>query len=81
MSYNIGEYRSLFILMKSKLGLYQVVLTAPKISPEKVTLTIVEMQQLPEIKKVDPNNEISCLKWIIHNGRTKVSISFKTDMG
>ena len=38
------------------------------------------MQQLPEIEKVDSKNEISCLKWTIHNGRRKVCISFNTDM-
>ena len=38
------------------------------------------MQQLPEIETVDSKNEISFLKWTIHNGRKKVCISFKTDM-
>ena len=57
-----------------------VVLTAPKTSPEKVTLTLVEMQQLPEIEKVDSKNEISCLKWTMYNGRRKICIRFKTDM-
>ena len=38
------------------------------------------MQQLPEIEQVDSKNEISCLKWTIHNGRRKVCINFKTDM-
>ena len=47
MSWNIGENRNLFHLIKSKLGLYQVVLTTPKVSPEKLTLTVVERQQLP----------------------------------
>ena len=80
MSWNIGENRNLFLKLKSKLGLYHVVLTTPKTSPEKITLTLVEMQQLPEIEKVDSKNEISCLKWTIYNGRRKVCISFKTDM-
>ena len=66
--------------MKSKLGLYHVVLTTPKTSPKKITLTLVEMQQLLEIQKVDSKNEISCLNWTIYNGRRKVCISFKTDM-
>ena len=79
MSWNIGENRNLFLKLKSKLGLYHVVLTTPKTSPEKITLTLVEMQQLPEIEKVDSKNEISCLKWTIYNGR-KVCISFETDM-
>ena len=77
MSWNIGEKRNLFLKLKSKLGLYHVVLTTPKTSPEKITLTLVEMQQLPEIEKVESKNEISCLKWTIYNGRRKVCISFK----
>ena len=80
MSGNIGENRNLFLKLKSKLGLYHVVLTIPKTSPEKITLTLVEMQQLPEIEKVDSSNENSCLKWTIYSGRRKRCISFKTDM-
>ena len=44
MSWNIGENRNLFLKLKSKLGLYHVVLTTPETSPEKITLTLVEMQ-------------------------------------
>ena len=62
------------------MGLYHVVLITLKCSPEKSTLTSVEMQQLPGIEKVDSKNEISCLKWTIYNGRRKVRTSFKTDM-
>ena len=80
MIWNIGENRNLFLELKSTLGLYHVVPTTPKTSPEKNTLTLVEMQELPEIEEVDSRNEISCLKWTIYNGRRKVSISFKTDM-
>ena len=80
MSWNIGENRNLFLKLKSNLGFFHVVLTTPKSSPEKITLTLVEMQQLPEIEKVDSRNEISCLKWNLYNGRRKVCISFKTDM-
>ena len=80
MRWNIGENRNLFPKLKSKLGLYYVVLTTPKTHPEKITLTLVEMQQMPEIEKVDSKNEISYLKWTIYNGRRKVCISFKTDM-
>ena len=80
MSWNIGETRNLFLELKSKLGLYHVVQTTPKTSPKKITLTSVEMQQLPEIEKVDSKNEIPCLKWTIYNGSRKVCISFKNDM-
>ena len=61
------------------MGLYHVVLTTPKTSPEKFTLTVVEMQQLPDIEKTDSKEELSCLKWTMYNGRRKVYVNFQTD--
>ena len=40
------------VYVKYKLRIFQK-LTAPKTSPEKITLTFVEMQQLLEIEKAD----------------------------
>ena len=79
MSRNIGDNRNLFLKLKSKLGLYHVVLTTPKTSPEKLALTVVEMQQLPDIEKTDSKEEISCLKWTKYDGRKKVCVNFQTD--
>ena len=53
MSKNIGDNRSLVLKLKSKMGIYRIVLTTPKTSPEKLTPTVVEMQQLPDIEKTD----------------------------
>ena len=53
MNCNNIENRNLFLKLKSKLGLYHVVLTTPKTSPGKPTLTVVEMQQLPDSEKTD----------------------------
>ena len=50
-----------------------------KVLPVKITLTLVETQQLPDIEKIDSKDEISCLKWTIYNGRRKVCINFQTD--
>ena len=80
MSWNIVEKRNLLLRLKSKLGLYQVVLTTPKSSFEKSTLTLVELQQLPETVKVESKNEISCQKWTMYKGRRKVCMNFKTDV-
>ena len=52
MSWNIGDNRNLFLKLKTKLGLYHVELKC-KDSPKKITLTLVELQQLPVIEKVD----------------------------
>ena len=78
MSWNIGDNRNLFLKLKTKLGLYHVELKG-KDSPEKITLTLVETKQLPDIEKSDSKDEISCLKWAIYNGRRKVCINFQTD--
>ena len=79
MSWHTGGKKNLFLKLKSNLGLYHVVLTTPKTSPEKVTLIVVEMQQLPDFEKTDSKEEISCLKWTIYNGRRKVCVNFQTD--
>ena len=79
MNWNIGDNRNLFLKLKSKLGLYHVVHTTPKTSPEKLTLTVVEMQQVPHIEKTDSNEKISCLKGTMYNGRRKVCVNFQTD--
>ena len=80
MSRNIGDNRNLFLKLKTKMGLYHVELRSkPKHSPGKITLTLVETQQLPDIEKVDSKDEISCLKWTIYNGRRKVCMNFQTD--
>ena len=78
MIWNIGDNRNLFLKLKTKLGLYDVELRS-KGSPEKITLTVVETQQLPDIEKPDSKDEISCFKWTICNGRRKVCINFQTD--
>ena len=79
MSWNIGDNRNHFLKLKSKLGLYHVVLTTPKTSPGKLTLTVVEIQQLPNVEKIDSKEEIFCLKRTIYNGMRKVCVNFQTD--
>ena len=78
MSWNIGDNRNFFLKLKTKLGLYHVELGSED-SPGKITLTLVETQQLPDIEKADSKDEISCSKWSTYNGRRKMSINFQTD--
>ena len=56
---NLGENGIPFLTLKSKLGLHYVVHTNSKTSLEKLTLTVVEMQQLPEIEETDSEQNIS----------------------
>ena len=80
MIWNIGDNRNLFLRLKNELGLYHVeTRSKSKNSPGKITLTLVETQQLPIIEKIDSKGEISCLYWTIYNGRRKVGINFQTN--
>ena len=80
MSWNIGDDRNLFLKLKTKMGLYYVELRSkPKDSPEKVTLTVVESQQLPDIGTVESKDEIFGLNWTFYNGGGNVCINFQTD--
>ena len=79
MSWNIGDNRNLLLKLKSKLELYHVVLTTPETSPETLTPTVVENQQMPDIENTYAKEEVSCLKWTFYKGRRKVCIHFQTD--
>ena len=63
MSWKLGDNRNLFLELKPKPGLYHVVLTTPKTALTNFTLTVVEMQQLPDIEKIESKEKVSCLKW------------------
>ena len=79
MSWNVEDDRNLCLEIKAKLGLYHVVLLTPKTSPEKLTLTLVEMKQLPDKEGTYFKDEISCLKRKFYSGRGKVCVNFQTD--
>ena len=79
MSWINEDNKNLFLKLKSKLGLALVVLTTPKSSSETHTLTVVEMQQLPDLEKTDSTEEISHPNWTIYNGRRKLCVNFQTD--
>ena len=82
MSWNLGDNRNVFVKLKTKLGLYHLELKSnPKGSPEKIMLTPVETQHLPDNEQVGSKDEICCLKWTIYNGRRKVCINFQADTG
>ena len=79
MSWNHADTRNIFLKLKSKLGLYHVLLTNPKTSPEKHSLTVVERQQMTDIGNNISKKEVSCLKWTLFNVRRKVCVNFQTD--
>ena len=61
MSWNDENNRNLFLKLESILRFSHVVPTTPKISPEKLKLTVVEMRQVPVFEKIDSKDEKSSL--------------------
>ena len=74
MSWNIRDNTKPLSQVKIK-----IVPKTPKTSLEKLTLTVVEMQQMPDIEKINSNEKISRLKWTTYNGRREVCVHFQTD--
>ena len=71
--------RNPFLKLKSKLGLYLVVPTTSKTSRNKLTRTVDEMQQLPNIEETNSKEEISCLTWTKNDGRQNLCEKHDTD--
>ena len=80
---NIAEKRNLRRRLGSKMGLYNLMLSSSKQCPEKVNLTIVELQQLPNLfkKRSWKRNVRSEMRDIqrrtenLHNFRNRLSYS------
>ena len=79
MSWNIRHNRNLFLKLKSNLRPCHVELTTSKTSLKKLTLTLVEMQELLDIEKIIPEQKFFCLKWTIYKVRRIVFVILKTD--
>ena len=58
MSWNVGYNRNLFLKLKIMLGIHHVVLTTPETAPEKHTLSMVEIDKLPNNDRTDSEEEI-----------------------
>ena len=70
------SFRAKILRLKSKLGVYHVLLLTPKILPKTLTLTVVKIQQLSDIEKTDSKEETSWLNWTRYIGRIKVYEKF-----
>ena len=46
---------------------------------QKISLTIIESQNLPNLQNSDINSQISHFEWILHNGRRKIHIGHRSD--
>ena len=74
MSWNIGFSRNLLLKLHNKLGLFHIVLEEKS---QKISLTIIESQNLPYLQNLDVESQISHFEWTLHNGRRKIHICDK----
>ena len=76
MSWNIGFSRNVFLKLHNKLGLFHIVLEEKS---QKISLTIIESQNLPNLQNLDVDSQISHFEWTLHNGRRKIHIGYRSD--
>ena len=77
MSWNIGFSRNLVLKLQNKLGLFHIVLQEKS---QKLSLTVLESQNLPKLQDLDTESQISQFEWTLHNGRRKIFLSFRSDI-
>ena len=76
MSWNIGFSRKLLLKLHNKLGFFHIVLREKS---QKISLTVIESQNLPNLQNLDVDSQISHFEWILHNGRRKIHIGYRSD--
>ena len=76
MSWNIGFSRKFLLKLHNKLGFFHIVL---KEKSQKISLTVIESQNLPNLQNLDVDSQISHFEWILHNGRRKIHIGYRSD--
>ena len=76
MSWNIGFSINLLLKLHNKLGLFHIVLEEKS---QKISLTIIESQNLPDLQNLDVDSQISRFEWILHNSRRKIHIGYRSD--
>ena len=76
MSLNIGFSRNLILRLQNKLGLFHIVLEEKS---QKISLTIIESQNLPNLQNLDVDSQISHFEWTLHNGRRKIHKGYRSD--
>ena len=76
MSWNIGFSRNLLLKLHKELGFFHIVLEEKS---QKISLTIIESQNLPNLQNLDVDSQISHFEWTLHNGRRKIHIGYRSD--
>ena len=76
MSWNIDFSRNLLLKLHNKLGLFHIVLEEKS---QKISLSIIESQNLPNLQNLDVDSQISHFESILHNGRRKIHIGYRSD--
>ena len=62
MSWNIGFLRNLLLKLHNKLGLFHYVIEKKS---QKISLTIIESQNLPNLQNLDVDSQISHFEWTL----------------
>ena len=75
MSWKIAFSRNLILKLYNKMGLFHIVLEE---TSQKILLTIIESQNLSNLRNLDVDSQISHFEWILHNDRKKIHIGSDT---
>ena len=63
--------------LQNKLGLFHIVLQEKS---QKLSLTVLESQNLPKLQDLDTESQISQFEWTLHDGRRKTFLNYRSDI-
>ena len=64
-------------MLQNKLGFFHIVLQEKS---KKLSLTVLESQNLPKWQDLDTELQISQFEWTLHNGRRRVFLKYCSDI-
>ena len=71
MSWNFDFSRNLILKLLNKLEFFHIVLEEKS---QKISLTIIELQNSPNLQNLDVDSQISHFEWTLHKRRRKIHI-------
>ena len=74
MSWEIGRSR---IKLENKSGTFSVNLSSYS---QKISVTVLELKNLPSLDNIDTEQQISFYDWILYNEKRKLAIIYRNDL-
>ena len=75
MRWDIGCSRNIFLSLRDKSKVFHVRLQHEL---KRYSYTVLEAQNFPKLDNLDVESQISEFKWVIHNGLSRTTLTYRS---